>query len=271
MSARAPGCEKWRSVGNRRGRRRFDGAGFHRRMIQQHGGLRSSTVGSEHGEMALWVLEKAPFSAIFHHLFGDFSPSFSPSSHLAWQIGANTVAKRRLLAEDHQEARQSPVPVRYDTRPAYQSVSEGATVATQETRAIPRRRFGLVYAFPLDRERLRCRREARDSGHPSLTLRQMLPSGHDICTGTTLSHSAAPTICPSRSRSLARAPWLVLSEDAEIPVAQLGPKWHTFPEGRPAVCTPIKPGSAAFTGCAKLARGPRPKSCHFVPNRGVLL
>jgi len=76
MSVRAPGSEKWRSIGDWRGRRRLDGGGFHRRKVWQTGGLRSSTVRSERGEMALWTLEKAPFIAISHPFFDDFRRVF---------------------------------------------------------------------------------------------------------------------------------------------------------------------------------------------------
>ena len=34
--------------------------------------------------------------------------------------------------------------------------------------------------------------------------------------------------------------------------------------------SPIKPGSATLSGSAKMAPRPSPKSCHFVPNRGIL-
>jgi len=72
MSGRAPVCEKWRSIGDWRGRRRLDAAGLHRRKVWQTGRLRSGAVGSEHGEMALWSLEKPPLGAIFDHFFDDF-------------------------------------------------------------------------------------------------------------------------------------------------------------------------------------------------------
>jgi len=76
MSGRAPVCEKWRSIGDWRARRRLDAAAFHRRKVWQNGGLRSNAVRSEHGEMALWTLEKAPFCAIFHPFFDDFRRVF---------------------------------------------------------------------------------------------------------------------------------------------------------------------------------------------------
>ena len=53
MSVDTPVCEKWRSIANWRCKRRLDAAGLHRRKVWQTGGLRSSAVGSEHGEMAL--------------------------------------------------------------------------------------------------------------------------------------------------------------------------------------------------------------------------
>jgi hypothetical protein len=53
MSVRAHVCEKWRFIADWRGKRRLDAAGLHRRKVWQTGGLRSSAVGSEHGEMAL--------------------------------------------------------------------------------------------------------------------------------------------------------------------------------------------------------------------------
>jgi hypothetical protein len=40
--------------------------------VWQTGVLQSSAVGPEHSEMALWALEKAPFSAIFRHFFDGF-------------------------------------------------------------------------------------------------------------------------------------------------------------------------------------------------------
>ena len=52
LSVRVPSYEKWRYVGNWRGWRRLDGVGFHRRKVWEDSWLRSSTVGSEHGEMA---------------------------------------------------------------------------------------------------------------------------------------------------------------------------------------------------------------------------
>src|SRR4029077_19741618 len=76
MSGRAPVCEKWRSIGDWRGRRRLDGAGFHRRKVWQNGGLRSNAVRSEQAEMALETPEKAPFPAISHPFFDDFRRVF---------------------------------------------------------------------------------------------------------------------------------------------------------------------------------------------------
>ncbi len=64
--------EKWRSTANSRGQWRLDRDGLHRRKVWQACGLRSGSVGSWHGEMALRTLGKAPFAAIFEHFFDDF-------------------------------------------------------------------------------------------------------------------------------------------------------------------------------------------------------
>ena len=69
ISVRAPVCEKRRSIAGSGGRRRLDGAGFHRRKIRQNGGLRSSTVGSHQGRNGALSPRK---SAIFRHFFDDF-------------------------------------------------------------------------------------------------------------------------------------------------------------------------------------------------------
>jgi hypothetical protein len=42
-----------------------EGAALRERKVWQTAVLQLSAVGSEHGEMALWALEKAPFCAIF--------------------------------------------------------------------------------------------------------------------------------------------------------------------------------------------------------------
>ena len=52
-SVRAHVREKWRSTADSWGRRRLDAAGLHRRKVWQTAGLRSSAIGSGHGEMAL--------------------------------------------------------------------------------------------------------------------------------------------------------------------------------------------------------------------------
>jgi hypothetical protein len=56
---------------------RLEATGVHRRKGWQLGGLRSKAAGSEHGEMALLTLEKAPFSAIFRPVLADFRRVFS--------------------------------------------------------------------------------------------------------------------------------------------------------------------------------------------------
>ncbi len=61
LSVRAHVREKWRSTAFSWGHRRLDRAGPHRRKVRQAGGLRSSAVGSGHGEMALPTLEKGRF------------------------------------------------------------------------------------------------------------------------------------------------------------------------------------------------------------------
>jgi len=80
-SVRAHGREKWRSTADSRGRRRLDAAGLHGRKVWQTAGLRSSAVGSGHGENGALALEKAPFSAIFHHFLTVFSGFFCELSH----------------------------------------------------------------------------------------------------------------------------------------------------------------------------------------------
>jgi hypothetical protein len=89
LSVRAPSYEKWRYVGNWRGCRRLDGVGFHRRKVWEDGGLRSSTVGSEPGEMAPWTLEKAPLGAILHPFFDDFLRFFLRARPSGRKMGAN--------------------------------------------------------------------------------------------------------------------------------------------------------------------------------------
>jgi hypothetical protein len=59
--------KKWRSTANSSGRRRATQPATKGRKFLQAGGSRSGDVGSGGGEMALEVLEKPPFSAIFQH------------------------------------------------------------------------------------------------------------------------------------------------------------------------------------------------------------
>jgi hypothetical protein len=51
--------------------------GFRERKVWQTGVLQSNAVGQAHGEMALWALEKAPFSLVLRHFFGDFLRVFA--------------------------------------------------------------------------------------------------------------------------------------------------------------------------------------------------
>src|SRR5271168_1570436 len=51
---------------------RLEETGVHSRKVWQLGGLRSRAAGSEHREMALWTLGKAPLSAIFRPVLADF-------------------------------------------------------------------------------------------------------------------------------------------------------------------------------------------------------
>ncbi len=64
--------EKWRSTANFWRRSRLDATRRHRRKAWQTSGLRSRTVRCGHGEMALETPEKAPFRAIFQHVFDGF-------------------------------------------------------------------------------------------------------------------------------------------------------------------------------------------------------
>ena len=57
-SVRAHVREKWRSTADSRGRSRLDAAGLHGRKVWQTAGLRSSAVGSGHGENGALALEK---------------------------------------------------------------------------------------------------------------------------------------------------------------------------------------------------------------------
>ena len=72
MWFRAPAREKWRPTAELAGQTTHEAAGIRQRKVWETGVLQSSAVGSEHGEMALWALEKAPFSAILRHFFDDF-------------------------------------------------------------------------------------------------------------------------------------------------------------------------------------------------------
>ena len=74
MSLRAPACEKWRRAPDLAGQTPREAAVPGERKVWQPGLLQSNAVGREHGEMALWVLEKG---AIFRRS-PPLSPRFSP-------------------------------------------------------------------------------------------------------------------------------------------------------------------------------------------------
>ena len=79
MSSRAPTHEKWRPTRDLARQTPRAAARLRERKVWQTRVLQSSTVGSEHGKMALLAFEKAPFSAIFRHFFVDFPRVFSTS------------------------------------------------------------------------------------------------------------------------------------------------------------------------------------------------
>jgi hypothetical protein len=93
MSFRAPAREKWHPTANLAGQTPREAAAVRERKVWQTRALQSGAVGSEHGEMALWALEKAPFCAIFHHFFVDFPRVFSASLPMMAQSGANATSK----------------------------------------------------------------------------------------------------------------------------------------------------------------------------------
>src|SRR5260370_1821536 len=96
--------EKWRSIADSWGRRRLDAAGLHRRKVWQTDGLRSSVVGSEHGEMALLTLEKPPLGAIFHYFFDDFLRVFLRAFPSARQFAR--MRPRKPLVSTHAQSRE---------------------------------------------------------------------------------------------------------------------------------------------------------------------
>jgi hypothetical protein len=80
-------------AGRLAGRWRLEATGVHRRKVWQLSGLRSRAAGSQHGEMALQTLGKAPFSAIFRPVFADFLRVFSASWPIRSQMGANATTQ----------------------------------------------------------------------------------------------------------------------------------------------------------------------------------
>jgi hypothetical protein len=76
MSFRAPTGEKWRPTSDLAGQTPREAAGLRKRKVWQPGVMQSTAVRSEHGEMALSALEKAPFSVVLHHFFDDLPRVF---------------------------------------------------------------------------------------------------------------------------------------------------------------------------------------------------
>jgi hypothetical protein len=76
----APAREKWRLIVGLAPQTPREAAALRERKALQKRVLQSITAASEHGEMALWALEKAPFCAIFRHFFIDFPRVFAASS-----------------------------------------------------------------------------------------------------------------------------------------------------------------------------------------------
>jgi hypothetical protein len=66
----------WRPNPDPAGQTPRETAGLRNRKVWSAGVLRSSAAASEHSEMALSALEKAPFSAVLRHFFDDFPRVF---------------------------------------------------------------------------------------------------------------------------------------------------------------------------------------------------
>jgi hypothetical protein len=88
----APDREKWRPTVDLAPQTPREAGGLRERKVWQTRVLQSSALGSEHGEMALWALEKAPFSATFRDFFVDFPRVFSASLPLMAPLGANATS-----------------------------------------------------------------------------------------------------------------------------------------------------------------------------------
>jgi hypothetical protein len=83
MSSRALECEKWRPTVDLARRTPRAAAGRHERKALHKRDLQPITAASAHGEMALWALEKAPFSATFSSIFPVFFWRACPE----WRFG----------------------------------------------------------------------------------------------------------------------------------------------------------------------------------------
>jgi hypothetical protein len=72
MSFRTPARAKWRPTVDLAPQTLRKAAALRERKIWQTNVLRSIALGSEHDEMALWAVEKAPFCATFLTIFSVF-------------------------------------------------------------------------------------------------------------------------------------------------------------------------------------------------------
>jgi hypothetical protein len=71
--------------------------GVHDRKGSELGGLRSRAIGSEHGEMAVQTLGKAPFGASFRPFFEDLLRVFLRASPRGRKLARKRLSKASIL------------------------------------------------------------------------------------------------------------------------------------------------------------------------------